>query len=66
MPTPLKSPEEQVFKILYEKGGKLASGDAVDVVSAWQSSPTDKSPHVWGAVTVSTCPSGHVADMVLP
>jgi hypothetical protein len=30
------------------------------------SSPNDKSPHVWGAVTVSTRSSGHVGDMVLP
>jgi len=66
VPTPLKSPEEQVFKILNEKGGKLAPGDAVDVVSAWQSSPTEKSPHVWAAVAVSTRHAGHVGDIVLP
>ena len=40
VPRPLNSPREQVIKNLRKRGGKLASGDAVDVVFAWQSSPT--------------------------
>ena len=39
VPRPLKSPGEQAIKNLRERGGELASGDAVDVVFAWQSSP---------------------------